>query len=222
MDLKDFKKHITAKIEAGKAIKAVRNAIKAEKYAEQDRREGLKETFKPITDELEKVDEGIDELKDELKYLKASEGPPALPAIGPPQAAAITHDDYMTKEEQESVLNRGYPDIAMMIDNPDLKEKTLQRLSRDSKSLGGKKRSAKDQRKTEIEKQLRANTNYRRLIKGLPNPKKGSSVFYYDNPRDLFERLELLGGSIMAGNNSAKNEFSEVAHTLYKIGLLIK
>ena len=110
MDLKDFKKHITAKIEAGKAIKAVRNAIKAEKYAEQDRREG--------TDELEKVGEGIDELKDELKYLKASEGPPALPAIGPPQAAAITHDDYMTKEEQESVLNRGYPDIAMMIDNP--------------------------------------------------------------------------------------------------------
>ena len=67
-----------------------------------------------------------------------------------------------------------------------------------------KKRYAKDQRKTEIEKQLRANTNYRRLIKGLPNSQKGSSVFYYNNPRNLFERLELLGGSIMAGNNSAK------------------
>ena len=54
----------------------------------------------------------------------------------------------MTKEKQKSVLNRGYPDISKMIDNPDLKEKTLQRLSRDSKSLGGKKkiceRSKKD------------------------------------------------------------------------------
>ena len=57
----------------------------------------MKETFKPITDELEKVDEGIDELKEELKELKAIRGPPALPAIeGPPQAA-ITADDYMTK-----------------------------------------------------------------------------------------------------------------------------
>ena len=139
MDLKNFEKHSIPKIEAGRSIEAVRNIIKTGQDAEQDRRKSLKETFKPITDELEKVDEGIDELKDKLKYLKASEGPPALPAIGPPQAAAITHDDYMTKEEQESVLNRGYPDIAMMIDNPDLKEKSLQRLSSDSKSLGGKK-----------------------------------------------------------------------------------
>ena len=221
MDLKSFEKHTIPMIEAGRAIEKVRNTIKNIQYAEQYRREGLKETFKPITDELEKVDEGIDELRDELKYLKASEGPPALPAIeGLQQVAAITHDDYMTKEEHESVLNRGYPDIAMMIDNPDLKEKTLQRLSKDSKSLGGQNRSAHGQRKTEIEKQLRANTNYRRLIKGLPNPQKGSSIFYYNNPRDLFERLDLLGGSIMAGNNSAKNEFSEVAHTLFKIGLL--
>ena len=105
-----------------------------------------------------------------------------------------------------------------MIDNPDLKEKTLQRLSKDSKSLGGQKRSAQGQRKTEIDKQLRANTNYRRLIKGLPTPQTGSSIFYYNNPRDLFDRLHLLGGSIVAGNNSAINEFSEVAHTLQKLG----
>ena len=105
-----------------------------------------------------------------------------------------------------------------MIDNPDLKEKTLQRLSKDSKSLGGQKRSAQGQRKTEIDKQLRANTNYRRLIKGLPAPQTGSSIFYYNNPRDLFDRLHLLGGSIVAGNNSAINEFSEVAHTLHKLG----
>ena len=105
-----------------------------------------------------------------------------------------------------------------MIDNPDLKEKTLQRLSKDNKSLGGQKRSAQGQRKTEIDKQLRANTNYRRLIKGLPTPQTGSSIFYNNNPRDLFDRLHLLGGSIVAGNNSAINAFSEVAYTLHKFG----
>ena len=107
-------------------------------YAEQDRRESLKETFKPITDELEKVDEGIYKLKDELKDLKTIEGPPALPAIEGPQAA-VTIDDYMTKEEQESVMEHGYPDIAKMVDDPDLRIKTLKRLEKESKSLVGKK-----------------------------------------------------------------------------------
>ena len=79
MDLKHFEKHIIPEIEAGFTLEKLHNIIKTEQYAEQDRREGLKEIFKPITDELEKVDEGIDELKDELKDLKAIEGPP-IPA----------------------------------------------------------------------------------------------------------------------------------------------
>ena len=61
------------------------------------------------------------------------------------------------------------------------------------------------------------------MVEGYPKkikpPKHGSGIFYYNNPRDLFDRLELLGGSIIAGNNSAKNEFSEVAHTVHKLGL---
>ena len=232
MDLKNFEKHITPKIEAGRTVEAVRQIIKTGQYTEQDRREFLKETFKPITDELEKVDEGIDELKKDLKAergakLKAERGaklkaigrPLAAPAIeGPPQAT-ITDKDYVSIEEQESLMNRGYPDPREMIDNPDLREKTLKRLAKESKSLGGKKRTAKGNNKKEIEKELTANTNYRHLIKSLPNPKKGSGVFYYNSPRDLFEKLELLGGSIRAGNNSVKNEFSEVAHTLHKPGV---
>ena len=30
--------------------------------------------------------------------------------------------------------------------------------------------------------------------------------------------MELLGGSISAGNDGAKSEFSEIAHKLYQIG----
>ena len=86
MDLKHFEKHIIPEIEAGFTLEKLRNIIKTGQYAEQDRRESLKETFKPITDELLKVDESIDELKEEFKAA-AIEGPPALPEIEGPQQA---------------------------------------------------------------------------------------------------------------------------------------
>ena len=41
--------------------------------------------------------------------------------------------------------------------------------------------------------------------------KLGSGVKYYNNPEDLLSRLELLGDSIIAGNNGVKEEF----HRLY-------
>ena len=50
--------------------------------------------------------------------------------------------------------------------------------------------------------------------------KIGSGVMYYNNPEDLLDRLELLGGSISAGNNGVKQEFSQIAQTLNKIGVI--
>ena len=47
-----------------------------------------------------------------------------------------------------------------------------------------------------------------------------SGVVYYNNPADLLDRLELLGESILAGNNGVKNEFFKIAHTLNKLGVL--
>ena len=35
---------------------------------------------------------------------------------------------------------------------------------------------------------------------------------YFNNPHQLLDRLELLGGSILAGNNGVIPEFSEIAH----------
>ena len=48
----------------------------------------------------------------------------------------------------------------------------------------------------------------------------GSGVVYYNNPTDLLDRLELLGGSILAVNNGVKNKFSKIAHTLNILGVL--
>ena len=37
--------------------------------------------------------------------------------------------------------------------------------------------------------------------------KSGSGIVYFNNPQELLKRLELLGGSILAGNNGVINEF---------------
>ena len=87
--------------------------------------------------------------------------------------------------------------------------------------MGGRK-GALEVERDEIDKTIKNLQDYKTRVEGqiklFSKPQKGSSIFYYNNQRDLFDRLHLLGGSIMAGNDSAKNEFSEVAHTLHKHG----
>ena len=48
--------------------------------------------------------------------------------------------------------------------------------------------------------------------------KIGSGIVFYNDVNDLLDRMELLVGSIMAGNNGAKSEFSNIVHKLYQLG----
>ena len=57
----------------------------------------------------------------------------------------------------------------------------------------------------------RTSNKYKRL---------GSGVIYYNNKDDLHDRLELLGGSILSGNDAVKREFTQIAHTLNKRGVI--
>ena len=52
--------------------------------------------------------------------------------------------------------------------------------------------------------------------------KLGSGVVYYNNPKDLLSRLELLGGSMSAGNNSSdvREEFTNIVHLLNKLNVI--
>ena len=52
--------------------------------------------------------------------------------------------------------------------------------------------------------------------------KSGSGMIYFNNPYQLLKRLELLGGSIRAGNNGAINEFSQIAHLLHQMKVISK
>ena len=52
--------------------------------------------------------------------------------------------------------------------------------------------------------------------------KSGSGMIYFNNPHQLLHRLELLGGSILAGNNGVINEFSQIAHLLHQMKVISK
>ena len=56
----------------------------------------------------------------------------------------------------------------------------------------------------------------------LYKTKSGSGMIYFNNPHQLLKRLELLGGSILAGNNGVIPEFSQIAHLLNQMGVVSK
>ena len=50
--------------------------------------------------------------------------------------------------------------------------------------------------------------------------KSGSGIFYFNNPQGLLKRLELLGGSLAAGNNGVLTEYIQIAHRLRDLGVI--
>ena len=50
----------------------------------------------------------------------------------------------------------------------------------------------------------------------------GKGINNYKTPFQLLDRLELLGGSIIAGNNGVIKEFSEIAHLLAQMKVITK
>ena len=52
--------------------------------------------------------------------------------------------------------------------------------------------------------------------------KFGTGITLFNNPHQLLKRLELLGGSILAGNNGVLQEFSQIAHLLNQMKVITK
>ena len=66
--------------------------------------------------------------------------------------------------------------------------------------------------------------NYINNISKLENyaEKTGQGIIHFNNPLQLLDRLELLIGSILAGNNGVKQEFSQIAHLLHQMKVITK
>ena len=52
--------------------------------------------------------------------------------------------------------------------------------------------------------------------------KTGQGIIHFNNPQQLVNRLELPAGSIFAGNNEVKQEFSQIAHLLHQLKVITK
>ena len=61
---------------------------------------------------------------------------------------------------------------------------------------------------------MREIRNYKQLT--------GTGIIHFNNPQQLVKRLELLAGSIIAGNNGVKQEFSQIAHLLHQLKVISK
>ena len=61
---------------------------------------------------------------------------------------------------------------------------------------------------------MRELRNYKQLT--------GTGIIHFNNPHQLIDRLELLAGSIFAGNNGVKQEFSQIAHLLHQLKVITK
>ena len=48
----------------------------------------------------------------------------------------------------------------------------------------------------------------------------GKGLMYYRNPNHLLDRLELLDGSLRAGNNAVIQEYIMILHKLWDLGLI--
>ena len=59
---------------------------------------------------------------------------------------------------------------------------------------------------------MREIRNYKQLT--------GTGIIHFNNPQQLVKRLELLAGSIIAGNNGVKQEFSQIAHLLHQLKVI--
>ena len=57
---------------------------------------------------------------------------------------------------------------------------------------------------------------------GIYAEKTGQGIIHFNNPQQLVKRLELLAGSIFAGNNGVKQEFSQIAHLLHQLKVISK
>ena len=64
--------------------------------------------------------------------------------------------------------------------------------------------------------------NILELYLGSLEYKMGEGIFYFNNPHQLLDRLELLGGSVLAGNNGVIPEFSQIAHLLNQMKVISK
>ena len=157
------------------------------------------------------------------KYLKNSESADLLHFYG--LKLPSHYKDKSLKELQEA-LNKSaeilsiymYKDAIKNVE--DYSYKTIPGIAIAYPQKGEKAKEKSKQEISEYNIMLIYNYNLDQLR--IFKEKTGSGILHFNNPLQLLDRLELLIGSILAGNNGVLQEFSQIAHLLYQMKVITK
>lgn len=230
MDLLHYKKLAEPKIISGKMVQLVLDERKRKVRDRFLMLEKKKEDLEPLLDKL-------DELKDQFDRIpKQNENKQTTVPQGLDLDQGFTEGDLV-------LLNAQGLESPSQIVKSGRELEALQIINKLNNNLGQQKKKAIYRRELqELDSYSRVNRKLRDRIKmivdlrydrsdsaGPMSSKKqtGSGINYrkqivFTSPEDLVNRFDLLGGSLMSGNNSSavRNEFGVIAHKLRDLGLL--
>ena len=188
-----------------------------------------------LTSGLEKINETNLRLA-EKRELPALEGDYDEPSTSRPRSPSRYNIQKNFDKYDLDLLNiMGYPRPNNFFGtDTDKLEKILDEIKNDVKVFTGeiaglnRRKHKTEEDKNEIENlkmQKDLLHKYRNILKLSLDSleyKIGEGMIYFNNPHQLLDRLELLGGSILAGNNGVIPEFSQIAHLLNQMKVISK
>ena len=195
----------------------------------------LKKNQLALTSGLEKINQ------DNLRLLEMRE----LPALeGDYEEPTTSKEKSPTRYNIEKNLNDVDLEILRIMDyprpndffdtNPERLREIHDKVKNDVKVFTGqiaglkRKKHKTEEDEEEIERikmqkdLLHKYKNILKLYLGSLEYQMGEGMIYFNNPYQLLKRLELLGGSILAGNNGVMQEFSKIAHLLNQMKVISK
>ena len=190
-----------------------------------------------LTSGLEKINENNLRLA-EMRELPALEGEyeeAAAPSTS--KAKLPTRYDIeknFNKDDFKILKNMGYPRPTNFFNTDiDHLETIYKEVKNDIKVFTGEiaglnRKKHKTEEDKEVIEMIKIQKDLLHKYKNILNLYLGSLEYkmgegiYFNNPHQLLNRLELLGGSILAGNNGVINEFSQIAHLLNQMKVITK
>ena len=139
---------------------------------------------------------------------------------------ALILPNKLKNERYELIKNKrkNVEDFLNLLKDKTLKNKANFEMKANKSFAFPKNENSRENTKYLIDKLDNIISTYLRNISKLEEYKKktGQGILHFNNPLQLFDRLELLGGSILAGNNGVIQEFSQIAHLLNQMKVITK
>ena len=218
-------------------VNILREILKEVKHQDQDVYEKHRKSMEPLIDKLEDLKENVVitstapkqnriAIPQPIRDLDEDKQPKALPS--PPILIADPNYGF-TEEELEKFKDYGLPSPLEAFKNNGESE-AHSMAANINKNLGGQKRHSKkgSRKREQLDAEINHLRRYQDRLKLIESGRaalvkqRGKVIVFYNKPEELLDRLELLGGSIEAGNSSKEvaRQFSAIAHKLRDIGVL--